>query len=161
VAVLAVVALVLGWCFAAIAADGWATYRSDEYGFSMLVPPGVKFTEKEHGGGWGSLEATHGGIRLLAIGKLGEHATAEEIERFGVRVTGIAPANWKQIDRGQNRNGWNWFRTVEAVAGQQLIFGGYGTGPKGSYLVLLQTTVGDYEAHKADYRRWYDSIALF
>jgi hypothetical protein len=65
------------------------------------------------------------------------------------------------VGRGQNRNGWNWFHTVEAVAGQQLIFGGYGTGPKGSYLVLLQTTVGDYEAHKADYRRWYDSIALF
>jgi hypothetical protein len=159
-AVLALVAFVLGWSFAAIAADGWATYRSDEYGFSMLVPPGVKFTEKGHGGGWGSLEATHGGIRFLAIGKLGEHATAEEIERYGVRITGVAAAHWKQIDRGQNRNGWTWFRTVEAVDGQKLIFGRYGTGAKGSYLVLLQTTVRDYEEHKADYRKWYNSVTL-
>jgi len=50
---------------------------------------------------------------------------------------------------------------VEATDGTVLLFGVYGTGPKGSYLILLQTTVKDYEEHKADYRKWYDSITLF
>jgi hypothetical protein len=160
IAGVAALTLLLGWSSTAMA-QGWDIYKSDKYGFAMLTPPGVQFKEKELGGGWGTLEATHEGIRFLAIGKLGEQARPEEIERFGVRITGIGPAYWKQVDSGQNRNGWTWYRTVEATDGKTLLFGGYGTGSKGSYLILLQTTVTDYEEHKADYRKWYDSIILF
>src|SRR5262245_3329679 len=144
-----------------MAADGWDTYRSDKYGFTMLTPSGTQFKERELGGGWGTLEATHEGIKFLAIGKLGAPATPEEIETFGVRLTGLAPQQWKQVDRGQNQNGWKWYRTVEATDGRVLLFGGYGVGPKGSYLLLLQTTVKDYEEHKADYQKWYNSITVY
>ena len=161
VAVAAALALVLGWSFTAMAQLGWSSYRSDKYGFTMLAPPGVRFTERELGGGWGTLEATHEGIKFLGIAKLGEWAKPEEIETFGVRVTGVAPALWKQIDKGTNQDGWTWWRTVEATDGRVLLFGVYGIGAKGSYLILLQTTVKDYEEHKADYRKWYDSITLF
>jgi hypothetical protein len=155
------VSAVLWLSSAAITDEGWADYKSEPYGFSMLVPEGVKFTEKEQGGGWGTLQATHEGVTFIAIGKLGEPATPEEIERFGVRFTGISANHWKQVDKGENKNGWKWYRTVEATDGKTLIFGGYGTGPKGSYLLLIRTTNRDYQEHKNDYRKWYDSIRLF
>jgi len=155
------VALAIGVFSAAAADEGWHTYQSDKYGFKMLTPSGVQFKEKEHGGGWGALEATHESIKFLAVGKLGEQANPEEIEKFGVNLTGVGAGHWKQVDKGQNKNGWKWYHTVEATDGKTLLFGGYGTGPKGSYLILLQTTVKDYEEHKADYHKWYNSITLF
>jgi hypothetical protein len=161
IAVAAVLALALGWSAVAPADLGWSSYRSNKYGFAMLAPPGATFVERELGGGWGTLEATHEGIKFLGVAKLGEWAKPEDIETFGVRLTGISPAQWKQVDKGTNQNGWAWYRTVEATDGRVLVFGGYGIGAKGSYLILLQTTVKDYEDHKADYRKWYDSITLF
>ena len=48
----------------------------------------------------------------------------------------------------------------EAVRGGKLYFGGYGVGAKGNYLLYLETTVDDYNAHKSDYNKWYESIRL-
>jgi hypothetical protein len=155
------VALVIGGSAAASFDSEWATYRSDKYGFYMLTPPGTRFVEREYGGGWGTLEGSYESIRFLAYGKLGERATPEDIERFGVRATGVPANRWKQVDQGQNRNGWSWWRVVEATDGVTLLFGGYGVGPKGSYLVLVRTTVQDYQEYKADYRKWYDSITVY
>jgi hypothetical protein len=140
--------------------DGWVQYRAKEYGFSMLVPQGTRFTEKESAGGWGELWGEHEGVKLYALAKLGEQATPEEIEAVGVKLTGIPASAWTQINEGENQGGWKWYRTVEAVRNGKLIVGDYGTGPKGSYLIILQTTVSDYEENKADYKTWYQSIRL-
>jgi hypothetical protein len=40
------------------------------------------------------------------------------------------------------------------------LFGGYGVGKKGSYLLVLVTTSNDFENNKADYMKWYNSINL-
>lgn len=140
--------------------EAWASYASDKYGFSMLVPAGAQLAEKEFGGGWGELWCEHDGVKLYALAKLGEQATAEEIEKVGVKLTGLPASAWKTIDKGEKSHGWNWYRTVEASQGGTLVFGGYGTGPKGSYLLVLQTTETDYAAYKADYKAWYESITL-
>lgn len=144
----------------AVAEEGWAKYESKKYGFSMLVPTNTKMVEKEFKGGWGELWAESDGVQLYGLAKLGEQAKAEEIEAVGVMLTGIEASDWKTIDKGANQNGWNWYRTVEAKSGGKLIFGGYGTGKKGSYMLLLQTTEKDYAEYKADYQAWYDSITL-
>lgn len=65
------------------------------------------------------------------------------------------------LDKGENNNGWRWWRTAEASDGHTLVFAGYGTGPKGSYLGFLKTTEEDYEKNKAEYRQWYESVKLF
>jgi hypothetical protein len=33
-------------------------------------------------------------------------------------------------------------------------------GKRGNYLLYLETTVADYDEHKADYNKWYESIRL-
>jgi hypothetical protein len=146
-----------------IAADAqeWVEYRSVDYGFSMKVPTGTRLVEKEGRDGWGFLYVMHEGVELFAWAKLGTYATPEEIERFANRVTGTADRQWKLITQGTNQNGWRWFRTAEASDGRTLILCDYGTGPKGSYLLLLKTTEEDYAKHKADYQTWYESIRLF
>ena len=140
--------------------DGWATYRNEEYGFSMLMPVGTVFVEEQFGGGWFELWAEYQGVKFYALAKLGEQATPEEIERIGVKLTGIPAGYWKQIDQGRNDNGWNWYRTVRASRNGVLVFGGYGTGRRGSYLLILETTERDYQAYKSDYHEWYESIRL-
>jgi hypothetical protein len=155
-----VLSLTIALAGSAYAAEGWETYRAEKYGFTMLAPPKAVFVEKELGGGWGALVAVHEGITVTAIGKLGEAATPEEIQKFGVEFTKIDAAHWKLIHKGKHRKGWKWFRTVRAKHEGNVLFGGYGVGPKGNYLMLLSTTVADFKAHKADYKKWYRSIVL-
>lgn len=140
-------------------AEEWKRYSAPDYGFSMLVPAGISLVTKEFGGGWGGLKGQHEGVTLLGIAKLGDQATAEEIENFGVAVTGIPADSWVQIDEGSG-NGWKWYKTVKATRGSKVLFGGYGTGPKGSYLLLIETTESDFRDDRSDYQTWYDSIRL-
>ncbi len=158
--------LLVGWifvsCIAAPAGAGeWTVYESSEYGFTMLVPKETNFQEKEYEGGWGCLSADYQGIKLYAIGKLGPAAAPEEIEKFGVKVTGVPAKKWEEIDHGKNQAGWKWYCTVKALDGEKILFGGYGTGPKGSYMLVLKTTKKDYEENYGDYVKWYESIRLF
>jgi uncharacterized protein YfiM (DUF2279 family) len=145
---------------AAAADDGWTRYRAPDYGFSMLVPAGTTMTEREWPGGWGGLYANHEGVELIAAALLGEQASAEEIEAFGVKVTKIAGDSWKLIDSGENAAGWTWYKTVKATSGGKVIYGGYGVSSKGSYLILLVTTAADFAAYQADYEHWYESVEL-
>ena len=147
-------------CSTVLAID-WTTYRSNEYGFEMLVPSGTKFAERDFGSGWGALVADADGVKIYAVGKLGEQATAEEIESFGVKVTAIPASAWKAVDSGRNSNGWSWYKGVEAWNGDEVVYGGYGVGPRGSYLLLVKTTGADYSAHESEYRQWFDSLTVF
>lgn len=161
---ISLVVFVLAMCVPAsvLAQDeGWATYYANEHGFSMLMPVGTQFVETQYGGGWAQLNAEYQGVRFFAMTKLGEYATAAEIEDLGVKLTGIPARYWKQINDGEHEHGWTWFRTVEASNGGKLVVGDYGIGPKGSYLIVLETTESDYRAYRSDYVDWYNSIRLF
>jgi hypothetical protein len=143
-----------------VAAADWKVYQAPTYGFTMLVPEGVAVKEREWGGGWGGLWAEFEGVKLYGLAKKGAKESDAEIEKFAVRTIGIPSAQWKMIDSGRDQNGWERYRAFEAVSGNKLYFGGYGVGPRGNYLLYLETTVSDYNAHKADYRKWNDSIRL-
>lgn len=145
----------------AIASDGWRSYRSSDYGFSMLVPEGAKIVEREASGGWGGLYAESDGVALYGLAKLGSTASASEIEAFAVKTTRIPEGKWRKIDEGKGDNGFRWYRVYEAEHGGRLVFGAAGTGPKGAYLLFLETTTEDYAAHKSAYRKWYDSVKVF
>lgn len=141
-------------------AQGWSTYSADDYGFSMLVPEGTTIETKQWKGGWGGLVGESEGVTVIGVAKLGAPESAEDIEAFGVEVTGIPASRWTQIDKGSG-NGWSWYRTVEARDGSKLVFGGYGVGPRGSYLLILVTTPEDFKTYRADYDTWYESIELY
>ncbi len=143
------------------AADEMQEYRSEKYGFAMRVPADTRLVEREYGDGWGGLYAEVDGVDLFGAARLGSDASPEEIERFGVSLTGISADHWTRIEEGEDRNGWKWYRIVKAEAEGRLIFGGYGTGPKGSYLLVLRTTAGDFAENRADYDEWIRSVRLF
>lgn len=139
--------------------DDWQPYSDSKYGFSMLVPGGTQMATREWPGGWGGMAAEADGVTVLGVAKLGEQASLADIERFGVELTGIPAAAWTQIDAGSGK-GWTSYRTIKAQAGSKLVFGGYGTGPKGSYLILLETTPDDFAEYQADFEHWYESVRL-
>jgi hypothetical protein len=157
---LVICGMVISFSIPAFGGEGWVTYRSEEYGFSMLVPEGTKFEEKEFEGGWGALYANYQGVKLWAVGKLGAPEEAKDIEAYGVKVTGIPAKYWKTIDKGKNAHGWKWYNTVKASDGKTIAYGGYGIGPKGSYMLILVTSKQDFEENNNDYLKWYKSIRL-
>ena len=144
----------------AIASD-WKSYDASAYGFSMLVPTGVNVRERESGGGWGGMYAEFEGVKLYGLAKLGSKESDDDIEKFALRVIGIPASAWTRIDKGTSQNGWARYSTFRANSGGKLVFGGYGVGAKGNYLMYLETTAGDYADHKAEYEKWYESIRLY
>lgn len=138
----------------------WEKYQARKYGFSMLVPVGIRLKEKQFGPRWGELTAKYGVVTLVALAKLGDKATPDEIERVGVKITNIPAAEWRVIGRGRNEGGWLWWKTVTAERNGMRIIGDYGAGNKSSYLMLLITTEDDFRSDQANYKRWYQSIQL-
>ena len=143
-----------------VLASDWKNYDAKAYGFAMLVPDGAAVAEREWGGGWGGIYAAFEGVKLYGRARLGEKESDADIERYGVGVIGIPASQWTMIDSGAGHNGWGRYRTFSAASGGRLFFGGYGVGPKGNYLLYMETTAADFNEHKSDYTKWYESIRL-
>ena len=144
---------------AALAAD-WKYYETKPYGFSMLVPTGVKIIEREWGGGWGGIAAREENVQFYGLAKLGTKESNSDIEQYALKTIGIPASAWTKIDEGRNVRGWERFFTFKANLGSKLYYGMYGVGSKGNYLLYLETTPNDYMIYKADYDKWYESIRL-
>lgn len=147
----------------ALAADGWQVFKSDRFGFAMLVAPGTAWVAKDFGDGWGGMRAQKGVLAFLGIVNLGRFATPAELERSAISVTKVPGPGWRKTDEGRNANGWKWWRTYRAsLAGQdRVLFAVLGTGKRGSYMLLLETSEADFAAHQALYEQWYRSLTLY
>lgn len=151
------------------AAQGWKVFRSDRFGFAMLVAPGTEWTAKDFGGGWGGITAEKGVFELRAICKLREHTDAAKMEQTAVDITGIPAGAWTKVDEGIGRrdglgaNGWSFWRTFLAKNSRthRMVYAVVGHGPHGSYLLLLGTTEADYVANERLYQQWYQSLTVF
>lgn len=152
--------LLLVLAAASAMASDWAMYSSKAYGFSMLIPKDAASKETEWTGGWGGLTAAADGVKFYGLAKLGAQESDDEIEKFALRTIGLPASAWKQIDQGKDSNSWARYRTFQATQGSKLVFGGYGVGPKGNYLLYLETTPVDFKEYRADYDKWYESIRL-
>lgn len=142
------------------AAHQWLAYNAPDYGFSMLVPEGAQLQSRQWPGGWGGLSGSYEGVTLFAMAKLGVHENPAAIEQFGVQLTGIPAEAWEEFDAGVDK-GWEGYRAVRADLGDRVIFGGYGIGPKGTYLILLETTHADYDAYEDEFEDWFESVRLY
>lgn len=146
--------------FSAAQASDWKYYETKQYGFSMLVPTGAKLQTREWGGGWGGMKSEYEGISFYGLAKLGPKESDADIEKYALNVIGIPASAWTKVDQATNVRGWDRSYVFKANVGSRLIFGMYGVGKKGNYLLYLDTTPGDYMDHKADYDKWYESIRL-
>lgn len=138
----------------------WVEHHSDKYGISMKVPRGTVFKGKEWKGGWGGIHANYWGVQLWGIAHLGKKHPPGVIETFGAVVTGIPFKQWKIIDKGEGKNGFEWYKAARAQKGKHVVFGLYGVGPRGSYLLVLRTTQKSLARDKEAYLRWYRSIKV-
>jgi hypothetical protein len=154
--------LVLGFA-ASASAQGWSVFKSDRFGFAMLVAPGTQWQARDNGNGWGGIHATKGVLEFAGIVRLGYQATPRELEQFAVAVTKIPAKAWKRTDSGQNAAGWNWWKTFEAHnnSRNRVAFAVLGTGRKGSYILVLETDRNDFAAHRDLYNQWYRSLTLY
>ena len=142
------------------AAAQWKQHRSSTFGISMLLPAGVKAQTKAIGD-WGAVYAEAGPAKLLGLARLGKKSSAAEIEAFGVKLTGVPAKYWKAVDSGRGKNGWVWYKAAVASDEAKMAVAIYGHGPRGSYLLLLATTVADYKANQASYDHWFKNLRVF
>ena len=152
----------LGLAGAAMA-QNWSVFKSDRFGFAMLVAPGTRWEARDFGNGWGGMHARTGVVEFVGIVRMGHHDSAAEMEQAAVRLTKIPAAAWRLEDQGSGRNGWKWWRTYQApIEGSgRIIFAVLGTGPRGSYVLFLETTREDFTANRPLYQQWYKSLKLY
>lgn len=103
---------------------------------------------------------SHNGVRFHGQAKLGAKESNADIEKYAVNLIGVPAGAWVKVDEVQNTRGWERAQVFKANVGSRLLFGMYGVGPKGNYLLYLDTTPDDYMAYKKDYDKWYESIRL-
>ena len=92
-------------------AQGWSVFKSDRFGFAMLVAPGTQWEARDSGNGWGGIHATKGVLEFAGIVRMGYRGTPKELGDFAIAVTKIPGPAWKKTDQGRNANGWNWWET--------------------------------------------------
>jgi hypothetical protein len=159
-------ALVLGFSLAAAtlpAAGDWQVFKSDRFGFAMLVAPGTQWEVQDSGNGWGGLRARKDLLEIRAIANMGDFSDASVIEGAAVRLTKVPAEFWRLEDQGQNANGWRWWRTykVHKQDTGRVLYAILGHGPRGSYLFGLETSESEFEAHKSLYLEWYHSLSVY
>jgi hypothetical protein len=154
---------------AAAGAQGWQVFRSEKFGFAMLVSPGTQWAARSFGS-WGGIAAETGFVKFFALVSVGEWAGAEQLEKAIVGLTKLPPLAWSMVDRHENhragtslyRNGWRKWRTYLAKDGRGgMLYAVMGHGQRGSYLLFLETTEGDYAAHETLYQQWYATLTVF
>ena len=138
----------------------WTTYFAPFYGFSMKVPKGTKFKDKEWKDGWAGVHANYRGVQLWGVTHKGVKHTVPQFQVFGLIVTGIPGDKWEVVEERNGKNGFEWFKVHRAKQGKHVVFALYGVGEKGSYMLVLKITQKSFKQDKEQYLRWYRSITV-
>jgi hypothetical protein len=140
----------------------WQEFKSDEYGFRMLVPGSTEGVAKDFGGGWGGMYFEAGAhTKVYGVAKLGPAETPEAVRAFGATATGIPADQWKQESKGTDWNGFTWYEVYSAEGGGKVMGAYLGAAPKGSYFIYMETTPEEYEASQAAFEKWEESIHVY
>jgi hypothetical protein len=153
-------------CLAAATTGGaadWSIFKSDRFGFAMLLAPGMRWEARDFGSGWGGIAARKNEVLFLAIVKLGYQARPRELGDAAITLTRVPAAAWRKVDEGRNLAGWKWWETYEArnSATGRVLFTVLGTGRRGSYILCIETSASDFKAQNAAYQKWYRSLTLY
>ena len=145
------------------AAQDWSVFKSDRFGFAMLVAPGTRWEARDFGRGWGGIRAQKGVLEFVGLVKLGYAGSPAELGDAAILLTGVPAAGWRKVDQGRNAAGWKWWHTYEARndAAGRVLYTVLGTGRRGSYILFLDTSQADFTRHRALYKQWYDSLTLY
>jgi hypothetical protein len=150
--------LVLG-STSSFAQSSWDVFKSDDYGFSMLVPKNSQGGAFEKNG-WGGLQWNANGVKLLGLARKGSYKN-DLIRANAAQISGIPANAFTLVDKGAKKNGWTWFETYRATDGANIVLAIVGEGPNASYILYLVTTVADFQANQATYFKWFGSLTVF
>jgi hypothetical protein len=139
--------------------DSWDVFKSDDYGFAMLVPSNNKGVVFEKNG-WRGMMWNINGVKFFGLAKKGSYKN-DVIRQSAARLSGISDGAFKLVDKGAKINGWNWYETYQAIDGANTVCAVVGEGPSASHILYLVTTVKDLQANQAAYLKWYSSLAVF
>ena len=139
----------------------WKEWKNDKFGIKMTVPKNMVLAGKEYKDGWGGLYGKLGFVEMFVIGKLDATHTLEEMQTFGIVVSGVKAKHWKKIDEGEKKNGWKWYKTYKANGPVRALFAILAQSEKGSFIIFLRTTHANFLKHLKSYETWYKSIKAY
>jgi hypothetical protein len=142
-------------------AEDWKVLHSDKFGFMMLLPRGAAWVGTDWGYGWGGCRVSQGVYQFGAMVKLDAYAGLQELEGAAVMMSRVPAAYWSLVDDQRDTNGWIWRRTYMVQYGDRALYAVLGTGPRGSYVLFMETTLSDLMSQQALYRQWYDSLTVY
>jgi hypothetical protein len=158
---LAVTLIVVGTAGTAAAKEaGWKEFKSDEFGFKMMIPEKMEMKAGAFGD-WGGFHGVLGPVNLYGLARKDHHPDVKLMQAFAIKHTGIPALAWKMIHEGKDANGWTWFKTYRAMAKGKFVYAVLGHGPKGAYILVLTTTPANRIIFDKAYKRWYGSVTLF
>ncbi len=140
--------------------DGWVEWKSDAYGFRMVIPRVMKMKARGRGN-WGGFHGVLKPIDLYGLAWLKHFPKPGVMKNFAVKHIGIPANKWRLIHQGTNKHGFKWFKTFRATEKGKFAYILLGHGPKGAYILHLTTTPANQLLFNAQYVKWYMSIRLF
>lgn len=124
---------------ALVSAGGSDIFKTDNHGFSMLVPSGVKIEEHNVGSGWSGLH-----FKVSETTQVWVHAkqgffdaTPNELRKLAVNAADIPATYWTPVKE---------------------LTGILGVASEGDFVIFLASTEADYLADMADFERRFASI---
>jgi hypothetical protein len=158
IAIFATASAVLYLAGGALAADNWKEWKNDEYGIRMTIPDKMVLAGKKFEQGWGGLFGKLGLVEMFVIGKLGKAHSLQDMQAFGITVSGVPAKHWNKIDEGEGDNGWKWYKTYRADGPKRALFAILAQNEKGSFIIFLRTTRANLRRNLKAYVQWYQSI---
>lgn len=148
--------------FSGIALAAWTEFKSDDFGFTMLAPEGVKPEAHDYGHGWGGVHFAAGEhTEVLAIAHKGADVGPDAVREFAVEAAEVAADHWTKGESGKDVDGFKWIESWTASDDKHFVVAVLGAGPKGNYVIFVTSTHAEYDAAKADFEKFFKSIKVF
>ncbi|UXX78950.1 hypothetical protein N7E81_16470 [Reichenbachiella carrageenanivorans] len=149
--------LSLALVFYALFAFAQSNINTKDYKFDMSIPQGFGFKLLETEG-YAKIEGFNGETKtkINAYAFTGEQYTRANIVNFAVNETGIPEKNWEKVVDGEDENGFAWWDTYEAQAGEEMIYAVVAKNKFNPvhYLFFAQAKPESFEENQEQYIEW-------
>ena len=128
-----------------------------KYKFEMTIPTGFEFQLTEPNGYAkikGYNQTTDTNIHAYAF--FHEDFTRENLVNFGASESGINAESWEKVADGTGENGFAWWDTYEASAGDKVFYGVIAKNEFNDihYLFFAMATPESFEENQDQYIEW-------
>lgn len=131
--------------------------NTKDYKFDMTIPTGFEFKLTEPNG-YAKIEGYNKttDTRIHAYAFTHEDFTRENLVNFGASESGIKAEQWEKVADGTGENGFAWWDTYEASAGDKMFYGVIAKNEFNEihYLFFAMATPESFEENQEQYIEW-------